>query len=141
MLLALTIWMGTACNSSKVPKSEAVQSNDQYKKIAEEKWDQQPIEYSWNSDSTMVLCMNKAKSKANNPRTALTYFVFDIGNAVVLYESSIDGGSVGWFDTNNLELFTIPGYMPNDKTKDDFIRIYNVKTKESISKKEALSKD
>ncbi len=46
------------------------------------------------------------------------------------------GGTVKWFDAQNLEIFKIPGMMAEGQTADNYTEILNVKTKNSIQKSE-----
>lgn len=93
-----------------------------------------------NESETLVLCISETDNHSQEPRQTISFMVIKLEDASVLYESSIDGGSVKWFDDEQLEIFTTPGYMRQDQTNDDYTKIYNLTSGQSMSKTEYLDK-
>ncbi|MEP2026622.1 MAG: hypothetical protein ABJH98_02105 [Reichenbachiella sp.] len=93
-----------------------------------------------NQSETMVLCVNESPSTPEQPRNTVSFMVISLDDSSVIYESSIDGGNVKWFDDERLEIFNTPGYVRQDQTNDDFTKIYELKTQTMIPKKEYLEK-
>ena len=52
----------------------------------------------------------------------------------MVYEGSIGGGFVQWYDTNRLEIFQQIGIPMEGMTQDDMIKIYDVVEKTYQSK-------
>lgn len=93
-----------------------------------------------NSSESMVLCINESPSSPQQPRNTVSFMVIKLDDSSTIYESSIDGGSVKWYDDERLEIFNTPGYVKQGQDKEDFTKIYNLSTKEMISKRAFLEK-
>lgn len=129
-----------ACSSSKTPASQAVQGEEAYKTLAKEKLTS-PITYTFNEDSSRVLCTHAESSSPQQPRVPVNYIVITISTNQVVFESTVSGGSVKWYDLSHLAVFTTPGYMRNDQTKDDYTRILDLETKEFVPKTSLINKE
>ena len=122
----------TACNSSKT--SSVAQVGD-YKAVAEDKLGSE-VNFEHSPDDEYVLCYKETKGTAKYPQNTIEYFVYDLKKNEVIKEDTFGPGDIKWYDTQSLEIFQIPGVMPEGKTKDHFTYIYNVKTGERKAKTE-----
>lgn len=93
-----------------------------------------------NSSETMVLCINESVTSPQQPRNNVTFMVIKLDDSSTIYESSVDGGNVKWFDDERLEIFTVPGYMKQGQTNDDYTKIYDLNTQEMTPKTEYLNR-
>ncbi len=68
-----------------------------------------------------------------NPKLKKDFYISDASGKRV-FENSIYGGYVKWYDATKIEFFSPPGVMPPDKEKDDLVLIYDLVEKQSYSK-------
>ncbi|MEQ9467667.1 MAG: hypothetical protein RLN88_09655 [Ekhidna sp.] len=69
----------------------------------------------------------------NNTSPKRDFYIED-QNGNKVFESSVYGGYVKWYDASKVEYFSTPGVMPSNMEKDDFIMIYDIDTGESYKK-------
>lgn len=116
------------CRNTK----EASESKEGFKTLALEKLGEK-AEFKPNEDNSMVLCYKKIESpKLGAPSVA--FFVYDNKSKSVIYEDKIDRGSVSWYDNTKLDLYYTPGIMREDQSRNDFIQVYDLITKEKVTK-------
>lgn len=96
-----------------------------------ERWDQQKSE---NGDYILY----QDKQDVQNPMLKRDFFIENTSGEK-LYEGSIVGGYVQWYDNAKIEFFSPPGVMPEGATKDDYVMIYDLDTKTTY-KKSTLNK-
>lgn len=125
-------FMLTQCKSSSANKNETPK-NAILKKLGEESYGAD-AKYITSPNKSYVLCYKQEKGSVKQAQTKTDFFVFDAKSNKTVYASSVSNGYVKWFSDYQLEVFIVPGLMPANKTKDDFITIYNLKTKKSIKK-------
>ncbi|MGD9899150.1 MAG: hypothetical protein AB7T22_08485 [Calditrichaceae bacterium] len=114
------------CSGSK--KSGSQQPADEtYKQLAIQKY-QNKITYSFNSDTTLVICARQEKPTSQRPFSNVQFFVYDLINESVVYEDQLPMGSVRWFDKDQLELNTIPGIVSGAEDNGARVYIVNLKT-------------
>lgn len=88
------------------------------------------FECAWNSSQTYCLCQKSVTVKGKNaPNKAISYFVSDT-NKVKVKEGTLDSGSVVWLDDKSLVISMVPGIMKDGQTRDDYKRVYDIKSKE-----------
>lgn len=130
LLIAAT---SLACNSTK---TSAVNNQiDDYKTIAKEKYGDNAT-FKHSPDEQFVLVVKEDKGTPKQPQNSISYFVYDLKKRDIVLEDTFGPGSVKWFENNKLEVFQIPGTMPEGKDKNDFTYIYNVETGEKTVKSE-----
>lgn len=132
--LILLGFMLTQCKSTSANKNDTPK-NATLKKLGEENYGAD-AKYITSPKKSYVLCykQEKGSNTKNKNHTKTDFFVFETKSNKTVYASSVSNGYVKWFSDYQLEIFIIPGLMPANKTKDDFITIYNLKTKKSIKK-------
>lgn len=121
-----------ACSTSKT--TSVAQIGD-YKALAEEKLGTE-AKFEHSPEDDYVLCYKDTKGTPKYPQNSIKYFVYDLKKNASILEDTFGPGEVKWYDAHHLEVFQIPGVMPESKTKDDFTFIVNVKTGERNPKTE-----
>ncbi|SMD36821.1 hypothetical protein SAMN04488029_3086 [Reichenbachiella faecimaris] len=124
-----------SCNAPKVTGNAVNQSD--YKKAVEKKLGT-PVTYEANESNTRVLCIYESEKKPEQPRNTVSFLVYDMEKSEIVYESSVDGGSVSWYDEDRIEIFSTPGYVRSDQTNDDFAKIHDLTNGKTVPKKEYL---
>lgn len=135
-ILFLVVTLFAACSAPKSAQNSAPDQST-FIEIAEEQLGASAQCLKNNSES-MVLCISEEDSHSMQPRKTISFMVIKLDDSSVLYESSVDGGSVKWFDDQRLEIFNTPGYVRQDQSKDDFTTIYDVLSGVSKPKTEYL---
>lgn len=87
-----------------------------------------------NKDTTFLLCTKTTEGTVMQPRNSIQYTVYDAKTKEVVYEGSIHGGFVKWYDKNRLEIYQQLGIPMEGMTQDDMIKIYDVVEKTTHSK-------
>lgn len=87
-----------------------------------------------NEDNNYTLCVSSKKDESNSGMGA-SFFVVENNSGKIIFEESIDKGTVSWYNSSKLSLFYTPGIMRNDQTRDDFTFVYDLETKEKVPKK------
>ncbi|WP_299452196.1 hypothetical protein [uncultured Microscilla sp.] len=136
LLLTLTTLLGFfffQCKSTSANKNDHPK-NATLKKLGEEKYGTS-AHYITSPGKSYVLCYKKEKGKNVKPtQKAVDFFVFEPQSNKTVYKNNLQNGYVKWFSDYQLEIFLVPGIMPANKSKDDFITIYNLKNNTSIKK-------
>ncbi len=90
----------------------------------------------WNDSRTFQLC-----TKDRDTQTFPNPMVFEIydkaGNLVL--EKRLRSGYVKWVGDTDVEYFQTPGMMPEGVDRNDLVQVYQIRTKETVSKKEYLA--
>jgi hypothetical protein len=118
IIISLAISSLVACNASKT-----------YEQAANDKFDTE-VQYTFNSDSTYVICYNKDEGSIKNPRTQTSYFIYDVGKSKILKEGSGENLVLSFESDTEVKITQIPGVMRQGETRDDYSKVYNVKTGE-----------
>lgn len=100
-----------------------------YQSISEEKLNGN-IEHVFSPDSSYVLSYVETKGTPKQPQNNIKYIVQDLKSDQVVYEGSLDNGSVSFYNDHALKIVMIPGMMRENQTLDDFTYVYDLKTKE-----------
>lgn len=114
--------------SSSKKTSAASAAAGQYKIAATEKYGE-GVEYYFNESKTHVLCLKQAKVKLSPamPQNPLRFFVYDLNAEKIIYEDSLEDGSVRWINDSQLQISLIPGIVSGDEDPEDFTYLYDVK--------------
>lgn len=121
-----------ACSTSKT--TSVAQIGD-YEKLAEEKLGAD-VTFMHSPDDEYVLCYTNKKGTPKYPQNTIDYFVYDLKKNEVIQEDTFGPGEIKWHDAKHLEIFQIPGVMPEGKTKDHFTYLYNVESGKRTPKAE-----
>jgi len=114
-------------------KNENLQINEtNYKSIAEAKY-KNNIEYVFNPSKNKVLCIHKTKSTPNFPQSKVEFFVFDLNENEIIYEDDLNGGSIKWFNDQQLEILLSPEVVTGDESPESFKYIYDLEKKKKIN--------
>ena len=124
--VSMAILMLISCGSSK-RESARLTRNEAYKVVAVRKF-KAPIRYIYNDTKSHVLCFNQAKASTRNPFPSLSFFIYDLKSEKVIYEETLDNGSVLWLNENRVQITVIPGVITSAHKKEDTIYIYDLKT-------------
>lgn len=114
------------CSGSKNSVSER-HTGEKFKQLAIQKY-QKNLTYSFNSDTTLVICARQEKPTSGRPFSKVRFFVYDLNKNNIIYEDHIPMGSVRWFDKNQIELNTIPGIVSGMEDEGTRVYIVNLKT-------------
>lgn len=122
-------------------KKSATSSNssmENYKKLAYESLNVEPVQFFENSGKDYVLATYyKNESNAAGAGT-LTYVIINISEEKVEKKGVLSQGKINWISDYEVEIFSPPG-IPKDQTEtaEDYTTIYNVKTGKTSNKKGA----
>ena len=127
LFLIVALLLLPACASSSRPPASA-RAAENYKNLALAKYGE-GVEFIFNESETHVLCLkqNKVKLSPALPQDPLRFFVYDLQNEKIVYEDSIEDGSVNWISNSELQISIIPGIVSGDENPEDFTYIYDVK--------------
>lgn len=89
----------------------------------------------WNDSHTHQLCLTQSEEE-QFPKP-ITYEIFDKGGNMIK-NGKIRSGYVKWITDTDIELFETPGILPEGMEREDLVRIFQIRTKKFISKKEFL---
>lgn len=79
-----------------------------------------------NTDKSFVLCKKTIAGTVVQPRNSISFVVYNMKTNELVYEGYVDGGSVGWYDTNSLAIYQRHGNPREETTTADMTRIYDV---------------
>jgi len=130
-MLPLCLFALASCNVTK--NTKAVAETTAYQKVATEKLGDK-VKFAFNKDRNYVLCQAEPSNDPNNQRFG--FLVYDMKAEKVIMEKSVSSGYVQWLSATEVEVFTTPGTMRNDQSRDEFTLVYNVTTGTSIPKTE-----
>ncbi len=125
-----------ACSSKET--SDEMQSNrPSYKKIAEERYNQN-YKVSFNKDSTYLIVYYLPQNVTKGLPSPLKFFVYDSRDKKVIFQDNPANGKVEWINYYQLKVSTIPEIVTgNDEdNKKMFGNIYDVISKSKLSKQE-----
>lgn len=144
LVLYIILFFGCANTKNNNSKDNSQTSSKQdttmnYRELAKKKLNftqkaEEKFECIENTDKTFVLCKNTVEGTVMQPRNSIQYAVYDMKTNEMVYEGSIGGGFVQWYDTNRLEIFQQIGIPMEGMTQDDMIKIYDVVEKTYQSK-------
>ncbi len=120
-----------SCGGTKPLVSQPITGD--YKSVATKKLGED-VNYVLNDSKTYVLCTYEVAGSSQQPRNSLNYLVIKIKDNSIVMENRVDGGTVSWYDDNEIEVYLTPGMVRKDQTADDFKTLYNVVTGESRSR-------
>lgn len=146
LILVLFIFSSFSCaNTKNTTSKENYQTTKKqynimnYNELAKKKLNvttktQEKFECIENADKTFVLCKLTSEGTVMQPRNLIQFVVYDTKTNEMVYEGSVDGGFVNWYDKNRLEMYQQVGMPMEGMTQDDMIKIYDVVEKTINSK-------
>ncbi len=87
-----------------------------------------------NASGSFTLCSNRLKEDPLKPNQLLKFLVLNKESNKIIYSNSVTGGYVKWMDNEKLEFYSQPGIIPEGKSQNDYIKVYNVVTEKLITK-------
>jgi hypothetical protein len=82
-------------------------------KVAEERYDGN-VEYLPNESESMLICLNRPKSRPGNPLHPVRFIVFDVSRKEVVFEDSLDNADVRWLSDHRIEVRETPEVVSVD---------------------------
>lgn len=128
-MLTLGMCFLVSCNVTK--KTQAISESTAYVAVAKEKLGDK-VKFDFNEDRSYVLCQSQPSAKPNN--TTFSFMVYSMKEEKIVMEQNISSGFVKWLSALEIEVFTTPGVMRNDQSRDDFTQVYDVVTGKSTPK-------
>ena len=89
----------------------------------------------WNESRTFQLCITLA-DQDQLPKP-ITYEIFDKGGNLIR-NGKIRSGYVKWIADTDIELFETPGMLPEGMEREDLVRVFQIRNRRFLSKKEYL---
>ena len=109
-VILLVLYFIVSCRSVETDKNEnqlEAFNTEKLTLIATEKYEKNFI-LEYNSTKDFALCIHKKKSNIPGPES-ISYFVYDLAEENITYESNISNGSINWKSDYNLIIEEIPG--------------------------------
>jgi hypothetical protein len=131
ILGAFTICLLLLASCQVTQKTKAAAESTAYKQIAQEKLGDD-LKFTPSEDNKFVLCETKASSDPDNG--AFQFLVFDTEAEKIVMEKKVTQGYVRWVSAKEVEVFSTPGIMREDQTRDDFTVVYDVVTGKATPK-------
>lgn len=128
-MVMLSMCFLISCSVTKTTK--AVSESTAYMTLAKEKLGNN-VKFDFNKDRSYVLCQSKVAATSNSK--SFSFFVFDMKNEEAVIEQNVNSGFVKWLSNLEIEVFTTPGFMRNDQSRDEFTQVYHVVTGKSTPK-------
>ncbi|MCE7996709.1 MAG: hypothetical protein HEP71_32415 [Roseivirga sp.] len=128
---ALMLSMCFLVSCSVAQKTQAVSESTAYLAVAKEKLGDK-VKFDFNEDRSYVLCQSEIPATSNSK--SFGFIVFDMKNEKVVLEQNVSSGFVQWLSNLEIEVFTTPGFMRNDQSRDDFTQVYHVISGKSTPK-------
>ena len=128
-VILLLLYFTVSCKSLETEK-KTNQSDDLSTEhltlIANEKF-KSNFNIRYNSKNNFALCTHRNKSSIPGPES-INFFVYDLINDKISYESKISKGSISWISEYEIKIEEIPGIVQKDNIMQTHIYILNVKT-------------
>jgi len=128
--LTLICLFTIACNSSKMDSPKKSDS-EMFKSIASEKYGKS-IEFLYNNSKTHVVCLKKIKPTPQMFQNQISFFIYDLEKDEIIFEKSSIDAEVKWKNDDQVEVKITPGIVSGDETEDDFIYLYDVRSRKKI---------
>ena len=82
-----------------------------------------------------AIFLKRVKTSPPMPSPPLNFFIYDIKNEKIIYQSSLANGRVSWKNNEQVEIETIPGTVTGFEPPDAFKNIYDVRQQKILEKK------
>ena len=79
--------------------------------------------------------MKRFKTSPPTPSPPLSFFIYDIKNEKIIYQSNLANGRVTWKNNEQVEIERIPGTVTGFEPPDAFKDIYDVHLQKILDKK------
>ncbi len=123
-----------ACSSSGKEAGELHSNQPSYKKIAEEKFNED-YKVESNKDSTYFIIYYSPKSKIKALNPPLKFFVYSINSRQIIFQDNLSNGKVEWQNNDQFTVSTIPEIVKggDEKNKQIFGYTFDVIKKRKLS--------
>lgn len=128
-ILLLSMCLLASCSVTK--KTQAVAESTAYLNVAREKLGDH-VKFDFNEDRSYVLCQSEILPRAREK--SFSFLVYSLKDEKVVMEQNVSAGFVQWLSAMEIEVFTTPGVMRNDQSRDDFTQVYDVTTGKATPK-------
>jgi hypothetical protein len=123
---------------AKKGTTSSTSSMENYRKLAYESLEIQPIQFSENSVNDFVLATYDNNGSNVSTAGTLNYVIINIAEQKVLKKGVLPKGNIKWISDYEVLIFSPPGILNHEnETADDYKTIYNVKTGKTTNKKGA----
>jgi hypothetical protein len=78
------------------------------------------VEYLPNEGKSFVICLNRPKVPPGNPLQPLRFFVFDMENAAIVFQDSLENADINWLDNTRFAVRIIPGIITEGEEPDGY---------------------
>ena len=135
VLVPVSLFILVSACSSKEASGKLQDNIPAYKKIAEEKFNNNYI-ISFNNDSTYLIAYYFPKNIVKKLNPPLIFFVYDTNSKKVIFEDNLTNGKIEWINNRQLKVSTIPEIVTGDdeKNKEMFGYVYDVYTRKKLTK-------
>ncbi len=132
-LVSLFLLMNS-CSSSKEESGEIQSYQPLYKKIAEEKFNND-YKIAFNKDSTYIIIYYYTQGNSKQQNSPLRFFVYNSGTNETIFQDNLANGDVKWINNYQFKVSTIPGIVKGneDGNKEIFGYVYDVISKRKLS--------
>ncbi len=104
-----------------------------YKSVAEKELGK-AVKYSFNQDSSYVLCVSGDKPTALNPQPRTRFMVYNLITNKVVYEDNLSDGHVEWKNAHQLAVSYTPEIIRGDEGSSTTGYIYDLQTGKKVVK-------
>ena len=122
-LFSMILFVCFACSSSRRNSDSDNPPPEQYKIKALKKYGDN-VEFAFDSSKVFVLCMKKSKPTRETPQQQTSFFVYDIAEDAILYENSLENGTVSWVNDHQVEVRLTPGILTKDEALNQLLTTY-----------------
>ncbi|ADR20986.1 hypothetical protein MATR_13860 [Marivirga tractuosa] len=137
VLISLLI-IGIIGGCAKQSTTSSNSSMENYRKLAYETLEVEPVQFSENSEKDYVLGTYYKNESNATDAGVLKYVIINISEDKVLKKGTLPQGKINWISAYEVEIYSPPGIHKDQfETAEDYKTIYNVKTGKSSNKKGA----
>ncbi len=88
-----------------------------------------------NDEKDFAVCLKRFKTTPAMPSPPVSFFIYDLNNEKIIYESELANGNIKWKNNYQVEIETIPGTVTGYESPNEFRDIYDVREKKFLEKK------
>ncbi len=123
-----------ACKPAGTPQSNAaplMPSSSDYRQLAESRLGSK-IQYTFNEDHTLVLCVASVPVAAPAITHSLQFLVIALEGNRLIYEDKIANAQVEWYNNTQLKILTSPGTVQIKPDLPKNYYFFDLETKQKI---------
>lgn len=119
ILFITSILLSACCSSDKI-KKENKQTEPDFIKMAERKFDKD-YKLVFNSDSTYLIARSSVFKEPDKITNTLKFFIYDNQNNKIIFEDNLVNATIKWLNDHQVQINQTPGIV---KGKEDEDRMY-----------------